>query len=152
MVGILDSVISFISGFMVFSIIGYLASVNSIVANNRSSYDLVFVAVPTANELLPASRFWTFIFFLMVFISGADYASQSVFSLVSVIYDDNYYRRKNYRREYYVVAIGIILFLLGLPFCTNMGNVYLDSVDHYLFAYLGYILIILQCLSVGWLF
>jgi len=137
---------------MVFSIMGYLTSINSPVSDRYSSYDLIFVAIPTANETLPGGRFWTFIFFLMVFLAGADYAQQLIICVTATLYDDSYYARLNHKKIYYVIAIGVGMFLLGLPFCLNVGNMYLDVIDHYLFSYLGLIIIILECLAVGWLF
>ncbi|XP_077972776.1 sodium- and chloride-dependent betaine transporter-like [Styela clava] len=65
---------SFISGFAIFSVLGFLAHTkNTTVAEvAESGPGLVFVAYPTALSLLPLPQFWIVLFFLTLIFLGYD--------------------------------------------------------------------------------
>merc|ERR1712060_614288 len=74
-----NSLFSFISGFAVFSTLGYLASVEGkeISQLNFSSFGLVFGSYPVALGTLPGGTHWIRLFFVMLFLLGIDSAFMS---------------------------------------------------------------------------
>mmetsp|Transcript_19144 Transcript_19144/g.21474 ORF Transcript_19144/g.21474 Transcript_19144/m.21474 type:complete len:104 (-) Transcript_19144:843-1154(-) len=80
-ISISNSFISFISGFTVFSIIGYLRESGSPVSNQVASFGLAYIALPTAASEMPGSNFWNLLLFLTLFLLGID----SAFSMVEAI-------------------------------------------------------------------
>lgn len=71
---LINSATSFIAGFVIFSVLGYMAH-----ASGRDVQDvategpgLVFVVYPAAIATMPGSTFWALIFFMMLLTLGLD--------------------------------------------------------------------------------
>lgn len=65
---------SFISGFVIFSVLGYMSNksgkpINEVVEEGPG---LVFVVYPEAIATMPGSTFWAIIFFMMLLTLGLD--------------------------------------------------------------------------------
>lgn len=77
----INSATSFIAGFVIFSVLGYMAhtSGQNIEDVATEGPGLVFVVYPAAIATMPGSTFWALIFFMMLLTLGLD-------SSVSVIY------------------------------------------------------------------
>lgn len=65
---------SFISGFVIFSVLGYMSHksgqpINEVVDEGPG---LVFVVYPEAIATMPGSTFWAIIFFMMLLTLGLD--------------------------------------------------------------------------------
>jgi SNF family Na+-dependent transporter len=69
-----NSGISFMAGFAVFSVVGYLIGINSPVSDKTASIGLAFIAYPAAIETMPAPNFWAFILAVTLFTLGIDSA------------------------------------------------------------------------------
>lgn len=77
----INSATSFVAGFVIFSVLGYMAH-----ASNQSIQDvategpgLVFVVYPAAIATMPGSTFWALIFFMMLLTLGLDSSVSSIF-------------------------------------------------------------------------
>ncbi|KAM3859087.1 sodium- and chloride-dependent GABA transporter 2-like [Diretmus argenteus] len=130
----LNSVTSIFAGFVVFSILGFMAHelelpVEDIVASGPG---LAFIAYPKAVSLLPGSSFWAVLFFLMILFLGLDSQFVCVESMATAI-TDMFPRvlRKPGRREILVLVIAVVCFLLGLPFVSEGGLVLFQLIDTY---------------------
>jgi len=139
---------SFLSGFAVFSVLGYFA-----VASNMNVSEvagggpgLAFVVYPAALATLP---FWVkgfaFLFFLTLLLLGIDSAF-SLLETVSAAISDKF----DISRTRSTTIIAIISFLLGLPFATKAGLLWLDIVDHFILTYLITFIGIIECIIVGY--
>lgn len=71
---LINSATSFVAGFVIFSVLGYMAR-----ASGKSIQDvategpgLVFIVYPAAIATMPGSMFWALIFFMMLLTLGLD--------------------------------------------------------------------------------
>ncbi|XP_041832928.1 sodium- and chloride-dependent GABA transporter 2-like [Melanotaenia boesemani] len=130
----LNSATSIFAGFVVFSVLGFMANDLEIPVSeiSASGPGLAFIAYPRALSLLPGSSFWAVLFFLMVLFLGLDSQFVCVESLATAITDlfPNRLRRP-YAREILVLVIAVVCFLLGLPFVSEGGLYLFQLVDSY---------------------
>merc|ERR1712048_821199 len=149
-IAITNSTVSFVSGFAVWSIVGFLRAQGSAAKANTGGTDLVFIAYPVATLQMEGSAFWTCLLGLTLFLLGVDSAFSMVEAVATVLHDTQTFRNCNR------TLIAFILCLIGLGisalFCTNWGYILFDCIDHYLGNYLLLLVGILQCAGVGWAF
>lgn len=139
---ILDSVIisvcncgfSFIAGFAVWAVVGYLKGINLIDSSQMSGVSLAFIAYPTAIDLMSGAGFWAFILGFTLFLLGIDSSFSAIEATSTVICDTAWSGKAP--RMFIALVLCIIGFLGSIPFCTNWGFILFDVVDHYLCAYL----------------
>lgn len=77
---LINSATSFVAGFVIFSVLGYMAR-----ASGKSIQDvategpgLVFIVYPAAIATMPGSMFWALIFFMMLLTLGLDSSVRSL--------------------------------------------------------------------------
>jgi solute carrier family 6 GABA transporter-like protein 1 len=147
-ISISNSLISIVSGFAVFSIIGYLAAINSPLSSKTSSTSLAFIAYPSACIEMPGSNFWAILLAITLFTLGIDSAFSLIEAVSTVIYDTE--RGGKFPRMFIALVLCVIGCGISALFCTNWGYILLDIVDHYVSVYLMIFLGIVQCFGVGW--
>jgi NSS family neurotransmitter:Na+ symporter len=139
---------SFVAGFAVFSVLGYMAVKNNMPIESvvKAGPSLAFVAYPQAISLLPFLReVFGIIFFSALVIAGISSGISLIEAFSRAITD-----KFNLNRRTVVDVLCIIGFLGSLIFATGAGLYWLDIVDHYINQY-GLVLAgILECLVVGW--
>uniref|UniRef100_A0A672M2I7 Transporter n=1 Tax=Sinocyclocheilus grahami TaxID=75366 RepID=A0A672M2I7_SINGR len=120
---------SIFAGFVVFSILGFMAHQLGLPMEDLASSGpgLAFIAYPRALSLLPGPQFWSVLFFFMVLLLGLD---SQVWFLATALTDlfPGVLRK---RRELLVLLIAVICFLLGLPFITKGGFHLFTVMDTY---------------------
>ncbi|XP_039524590.1 sodium- and chloride-dependent GABA transporter 2-like isoform X1 [Pimephales promelas] len=128
----LNSGTSIFAGFVVFSILGFMAHQLDLPMEEvvSSGVGLTFIAYPRALSLLPGPQFWSVLFFIMVLLLGLDSQFVCVESLATALIDlfPGVLRK---RRELLVLGIAVICFLLGLPFITKGGIHLFTLMDTY---------------------
>uniref|UniRef100_A0A3P8WU48 Transporter n=1 Tax=Cynoglossus semilaevis TaxID=244447 RepID=A0A3P8WU48_CYNSE len=133
-IAVINSGTSFFAGFVVFSILGFMAAEQgvdiSLVA--ESGPGLAFIAYPKAVTLLPLSPLWAVLFFFMLLLLGLDSQFVGVEGFVSGILDlcPNKYLHP-YQRE---IAVGIccsLCFVIALPMVTQGGMYVFQLFDYY---------------------
>ena len=149
-IALVNSSVSFISGFAVFSTIGYLRHINSPVSSQMTSFGLAFIAYPTAASTMSGANFWNLLLFTTLFLLGIDSAFSMVEAIATVIYDTPLGRRMN--RMVIAAILCIFCGLWSLAFCADVGLVLLDVVDYYTNTYMLQILGVLQPFAVGWVY
>ncbi len=145
-IALTNSFVSFLSGFAVFSVAGYIQETTQ-EAPSTKSIGLAFVAFPTAMSEMPGANFWNVILFLNLFLLGIDSAFSMIEATSTVIYD----QWKGIPRMLLAFVLCAIGALAGLVYASNAGLVALDVIDHYINVYCMILLGILQCFGVGWI-
>lgn len=146
---IINSVISIFAGFVVFSIIGYMAfSTGANIADVATQGPgLAFVVFPQALSLMPVGWLFAALFFLTLLSLGID----SAFSLVEGVDTAISDRWKKFQKKKIAFFVCLIAFLIGILFTTNAGLYFLDIVDHFITNF-GLVLVgLFECIAVGWI-
>ncbi len=139
---------SFLAGFAVFSVLGYFAVTTNIPVENVTDEGpgLAFVVYPAALARLP---FWiegfAFLFFICLLLLGIDSAF-SLLETVSAALSDKF----NLSRFQSTTIVAIVSAILGIPFVTKAGLLWLDIIDHFLVSYIICFIGITECIIVGY--
>lgn len=148
-VGITDTVIAIISGFVVFGTLGFMAEQNGVVFEDviAEGPGLTFVAFPQALSLMPFAAFFSLLFFLVLITLAID----SAFSMIEAINTtiDDKIKMKKQRISLIVCSL---CFLAGVMYTTNAGLYLLDIVDHFMTSINLIVIGIVECIAVGWIF
>ncbi|CAF1211881.1 unnamed protein product [Didymodactylos carnosus] len=149
---ILDAFTSIIAGTAIFSVLGYIAhtqktDIDNVVLQvllykiqNRKGYievllgpGLVFSVYPEAIATMKVAPLWAILFFLMLLFLGIDSQFTMVEVVVTTIEDEFHVHFRKYfkRKEYLVIAVCLITFLLGLVYFTQAGIYFFTLVDHF---------------------
>ncbi|CAH1268037.1 SLC6A5 [Branchiostoma lanceolatum] len=123
---------SIFAGFVIFSYIGYMAhelkvDVGKVVAKGPG---LAFIAYPEALTLMPISPLWAFLFFFMLLTLGLDSEFVTIETVITALSDEYPALLRRYKVAVLLVAC-IVMFLLGLPFCTQAGIYWVTLMDTY---------------------
>ncbi|MEM0466755.1 MAG: sodium-dependent transporter [Candidatus Thermoplasmatota archaeon] len=151
-VALADAGTSFIAGFAVFSIVGYLAfsqgTTIDALSNNLAGPNLTFITYPTAISLFPvAAAFFGFIFYLALLSFGIDSAFSMLEPSISAV--STKWRLSKAKSTALLCLFG---FCASLLFITSSGIHWLKLVDHFI-AHFGLILVgLLECAIVGWMY
>lgn len=151
-IALADAGTSFLAGFAVFSVVGYLAVSQGIGIDTLGSQiagpNLTFITYPTAISLLPfAAAFFGMIFFIALLTFGID----SAFSMIEPISAsvNSKWRIPKAKATAIMCTLG---FFLSLIFATGGGLYLLEIIDHFI-ANFGLVTIgLLECLIFGWMF
>ncbi|XP_068608633.1 sodium- and chloride-dependent GABA transporter 3-like [Brachionichthys hirsutus] len=151
---LLNSGTSFVAGFAVFSVLGFMAQSQGVTVDTvvDSGPGLAFIAYPQAAALMPLPQFWTVCFFLMLLFLSVDTHFVTVECLITSITDffPNLFHKKG-RNEIFVLVICLVFFLMHLMLVTE-GGIYIFQ----LFDYYGatracnYFMAFFQCLALSW--
>ncbi|NXC93070.1 S6A12 protein, partial [Certhia familiaris] len=152
----LNSATSFVAGFAIFSVLGFMAREQGVPISEvaESGPGLAFIAYPTAVTMMPGSQLWSCLFFLMLIFLGLDSQFVCVESMVTAIIDmfPGVFRKKG-RRELLILAIAVICYLLGLLLVTEGGMYIFQLFDYY--AASGTCLLFLaifEVICIGWVY
>lgn len=151
---VVNCLYSFIAGFAVFSVLGYLAHIKGLPADAEHFNQVVaegsilaFVTYPQAISELPVfSRLFGVLFFLCLAIAGISSAISIIEALTSAITD-----KFSVARGKVVSILCTTGFLGSIVFVCHSGLIWLDIVDRFINHY-GLVLAgFLECVFVGWI-
>ncbi|XP_033120071.1 sodium- and chloride-dependent GABA transporter 1-like [Anneissia japonica] len=133
-VGVVNAGTSLFAGFVIFSILGFMANelgvpVSEVVSEGPG---LTFIAYPTAVYQMPlVPQLWSVIFFLMLIMLGLDSQFCVVEGFVTSVMDywPEYKLREN--RTVFLMVVCIIDFLLGLVCVTEGGMYFFELMNSY---------------------
>jgi len=149
-VGISNSLFSFISGFAVFAALGHLSFLTGTPVADLSfkSFSLVFGSWPVVLGTLPGGEHWVRLLFFNLFLLGIDSAFSLVEAPVSVIMDKAGMKTP----KWMICAIICTLsYFCSLLYATDAGLSFLDAVDFYI----NFTLLLVgffETFSAGWVF
>ncbi|XP_040889216.1 solute carrier family 6 member 11a [Toxotes jaculatrix] len=131
---LLNSGTSFIFGFAIFSVLGYMSQQQGVDISTvaESGPGLVFIVYPQAVTLLPWPQFWSMFFFAMIILLGIDsqfVGLESIMTSLEDIYPSQI--RKGYRRELVLMLICAFCYGFGLLLASGAGAYILQIFDHY---------------------
>jgi len=145
-----DAGTSFLAGFTVFSVVGYLSHITSTDIDKLgiAGPHLTFITYPTAISLLPfAASIFGVIFYIALLTFGID----SAFSMIEPL-SASLNRKWKLSKTKATAIVCVIGFLTSLIFTTGSGIYWLDIVDHFV-ANFGLVFIgLLECLTLGYLY
>ncbi|KAB0792460.1 hypothetical protein PPYR_14419 [Photinus pyralis] len=116
---------SFLAGFVIFSVLGYMAHVQnkSIEMVGLEGPGLVFIVYPEAIATMTGSVFWSIIFFLMLITLGLDSTFGGLEAMITALCDE-YPKLLGRHREIFVAVLLFGIYICALP-TTTYGGVYL---------------------------
>ncbi|KAK1165901.1 hypothetical protein AOXY_G14554 [Acipenser oxyrinchus oxyrinchus] len=131
---VINSGTSFFAGFVVFSVLGFMASEQGVDISRvaESGPGLVFIAYPKAVTLMPLAPFWATLFFFMLLILGLDSQFVGVEGFITGIMDmiPNSVAG-SVRREVVVAICCFICFIIDLSMVTEGGMFVFQLFDYY---------------------
>merc|ERR1712087_833502 len=146
-----NSMFSFISGFAVFSTLGYLANIEGkeISQLDFSSFGLVFGSYPVALGTLPGGIHWIRLFFAMLFLLGIDSAFSFMDGFLVCLNDSAYLSGFNPKKTAF--AISFVAWLFSLLYATDSGLYFLDTIDYYI-QFVMLLVGAFHCFAAGWIY
>ncbi|PCD37162.1 hypothetical protein AU210_005666 [Fusarium oxysporum f. sp. radicis-cucumerinum] len=115
--------------FAVFGIVGYLG-MRPEETGEIGSYGLGFMTYPEAFVEMPASGFFSVIFFFTIMLLGISSSFAMLDAVMTLILDSPFAR--NWSRPWVATIMVTICFLLSLPHCTQFGYFFMDGIDRWI--------------------
>ncbi|KRZ73336.1 Sodium- and chloride-dependent glycine transporter 1 [Trichinella papuae] len=146
---------SFFAGFVVFSVIGFMAHVTGkrieeVVAEGPG---LAFVTYPEVVSRMPMSQLWAALFFFMVLTVGVDSVFVMVETAITAAHDELKIKKKlKVKRIYILLGACCFMFVCGLAFITKGGMYLLHLVDQYCAFLTVVIICFIELISCAWIY
>ncbi|XP_074640363.1 sodium- and chloride-dependent glycine transporter 2-like isoform X2 [Tubulanus polymorphus] len=144
---------SFFAGFVVFSIIGYMAHEAKVPVEDAitSGPGLAFIAYPEALTKLPGSAIWAVCFFIMLLTIGLD--SQFVtFETLTTGFVDQFPKQLRKRKLLFTFSLVILEVIVGLLTVCRAGIYWFQLIDWYSAAFSIMLFAIIECLVLSYIY
>ncbi|XP_058458136.1 sodium-dependent dopamine transporter isoform X1 [Malaya genurostris] len=148
----INSATSFVAGFVIFSVLGYMAhaSGKNIEDVATEGPGLVFVVYPAAIATMPGSTFWALIFFMMLLTLGLDSSFGGSEAIITALSDE--FPKIGRNREIFVACLFSLYFVVGLASCTQGGFYFFQLLDRYAAGYSILIAVLFESIAVSWIY
>jgi len=146
---------SFFAGFVIFSIIGFMAHEADLPIKEviTSGPGLAFMAYPEAITKLPISPFWAVMFFLMLLTIGLDSQFAMFETMVSGFIDRFPQLLRVFKKKLFFTAFcALVQFTIGLPLVTKAGIYFFQVIDWYSGAFSVTLIAVLECLVIAYVY
>nr|KAG5698526.1 hypothetical protein BaRGS_023229 [Batillaria attramentaria] len=152
-VAFINCATSIFAGFVIFSMLGYMAhATNQAVANvTEDGPGLVFVVYPEGIARMPGAAVWAFLFFFMLVSLGLDSQFAMFETVISAIVDEfpNFLRR---RRTVFGLLCHLVGFLLGIPMTTKGGIWVLTLLNDYSASYSLMVVCLCELIAINYVY
>ncbi|XP_064169085.1 sodium- and chloride-dependent glycine transporter 2-like isoform X1 [Anguilla rostrata] len=148
-----NSATSVFAGFVIFSVIGFMAHELKVPIEKVADEGpgIAFVVYPEALTRLPLSPFWAIIFFLMLLTLGLDTMFATIETIVTSVSDEfPKYLRKH--KPIFTLVCCLCFFILGFPMITESGMYMLQLVDTFAASYSLVIIAIFELVGVSYIY
>ncbi|KAI8128691.1 Sodium-dependent dopamine transporter [Lucilia cuprina] len=148
----INSATSFVAGFVIFSVLGYMAhkSGQNIEDVATEGPGLVFVVYPAAIATMPGSTFWALIFFMMLLTLGLDSSFGGSEAIITALSDE--FPKIGRNREIFVAGLFSLYFVVGLASCTQGGFYFFQLLDRYAAGYSILVAVFFEAIAVSWIY
>lgn len=147
-----NSATSFLAGFVIFSVLGYMAHRADIPIEKVATEGpgLVFIVYPEAIAAMPGSTFWAIIFFLMLLTLGLDSSFGGSEAIITGFSDEYPFVKRH--RELFVAGLFTLYYIIGLASCTQGGVYVVNMLDRYAASYSILIAVFFEAVAVSWIY
>ncbi|XP_067097912.1 sodium- and chloride-dependent GABA transporter 3-like [Osmerus mordax] len=153
---LLNSGTSFVAGFAVFSVLGFMAKKQGVPIETvaESGPGLAFIVYPQAAAMMPLPQLWTVCFFIMLLLLGVDsqFVSFQTFVTSAIDLFPTTLRRTG-RRELFVLLFSVSCFLINLTLVTQGGIYVFQLIEYYACSGICiFFMALFESLVMGWIF
>ncbi|XP_058562749.1 sodium-dependent noradrenaline transporter isoform X3 [Neofelis nebulosa] len=148
----INCVTSIISGFAIFSILGYMAHEHKVNIEDVATEGagLVFILYPEAISTLSGSTFWAVVFFIMLLALGIDSSMGGMEAVITGLADDFQVLKRH--RKLFTFGVTFGTFLLAL-FCITKGGIYvLTLLDTFAAGTSILFAVLMEAIGVSWFY
>ncbi|RKZ01180.1 MAG: sodium-dependent transporter [Candidatus Hydrothermota bacterium] len=144
-----DAATAYVSGFAVFSALGYYARMLGTTVDKvmKSGPELAFVTYPTIINHLPLAPLFGILFFLMLLTLAVDSAFSMVEGGAAALIDKFHFPRKKAN-----IGIAVVAFVIGILYTTGAGLYWLDLVDHFMNNFGLFVVALLESLVIAYVY
>uniref|UniRef100_A0A2K5SJ64 Transporter n=1 Tax=Cebus imitator TaxID=2715852 RepID=A0A2K5SJ64_CEBIM len=148
----INCITSFVSGFAIFSILGYMAHEHKVNIEDVATEGagLVFILYPEAISTLSGSTFWAIVFFIMLLALGLDSSMGGMEAIITGLADDFQVLKRH--RKLFTFGVTFGTFLLAL-FCITKGGIYvLTLLDTFAAGTSILFAVLMEAIGVSWFY
>ncbi|TPP61030.1 Transporter, partial [Fasciola gigantica] len=151
-VATINSLTSLLSGFVVFSMLGYMALRRGLLVSDVIQDDpvLVFSVYPEALSTLPGSVFWSIVFFLMLLTLGLDSSFGGSEAVITALSDE--YPILAQHRELFVLGLFSFYCLVGALESTQGGIYWFHLFERMCVEYPILLAVFCETVCVSWIY
>ncbi|XP_063800228.1 sodium- and chloride-dependent glycine transporter 2 [Pseudophryne corroboree] len=148
-----NSATSIFAGFVIFSVIGFMANELKVDIDKVADQGpgIAFVVYPEALTRLPLSPFWAIIFFLMLLTLGLDTMFATIETIVTSV-SDEFPKYLRTHKAIFTLVCCLAFFIMGFPMITQGGIYMLQLVDTYAASYSLVIIAIFELVGISYVY
>ncbi|XP_069471354.1 sodium-dependent serotonin transporter [Ambystoma mexicanum] len=145
---------SFVSGFVIFTVLGYMAEMRNLEVSEvakDTGPSLLFITYAEAIAKMPASTFFSIIFFLMLITLGLDSTFAGLEGVITALLDE-FPHIWGKRRELLVLGLISVCFLGALTTLTYGGAYVVKLFEEYATGPAVLTVVLLEAIAVSWFY
>jgi len=155
MIPLINAGTSIMAGFVIFSVLGYMAKQTGLPVDKvaEAGPGLAFVVYPEALAQLPLSQMWAVLFFFMLLMIGLDTQFGMFETMISGFVDvlPKIIGTSN-KKTIFTGVMCMIQFLLGIPLVMQGGIYVFQLMDWYSATFSLMTISFLECIIAGWIY